>query len=91
MYSLKKKWRRMHLPEKIALLVGVPCAVILFLFALMHVFRIRIISLSVYMPLVILLMLSQCAQHWRKKRKISVISLCAAVFVAFAYALFFVF
>ena len=90
MYMLKSKWKRMRWPERIAFLLGMPCAAVIILLAALHLLKIKTTSLTLYMPLVVVLMLSQCVLNWRKNKKAALISLGTAAFVCLAYVLVYV-
>jgi len=90
MYSLKSKWKHMRWHERIAFIIGIPSTAAIIFLAILHIAGIRTTSLAIYAALVVLVMLSQAIQHWRKNRRASLISLGTAIFVVIAFVLVYV-
>lgn len=85
MHSVKRKWRRLRLHEKAALIAAVLFAAALPLFILLRFTYTYFAPLSSYLVAMTLLLISLCVLYWRKNRKPALACLSSAILTGLAY------
>lgn len=75
--------------EKVLFIVGCICSISIIILASMQLLGIWEKAINVFEPLVVVLMLIQTIQNWKKNRPVAIVSLCAGIFIFIVAVLIF--
>lgn len=79
-----KNWESLNRCERAATVVGLVCSVSVIVLAILILAGVWEGALYVLEPLLLILMLAQTVQYWRRSRSVAIISLVAAIAVLIA-------
>ncbi len=89
MGNFKMVWEPLPKKEKILMVLITILSLAIIVLAMIHLLGVWSDAIYVYEPLMGVVMILQAIQNWKRNKAVSILSLCAAVFV-FAVAVFIV-
>lgn len=81
MKIITENWQKLKIYERISLVIGEICSILVILFACLQLFSIWNIAINVCEVLLGIVMITQSILQWKKNRAVAIFSLCVALFV----------
>jgi len=78
---MKARWNKMTTRDRIINVMIIILSVAVIALASLQLLGIWENSINVYEPLIGVVLLLQAVYHWKKNRRVAIISLCAAAFI----------
>ena len=80
---MREVWSKKQRSEKVLSILGLICSLSIIILAALQILDIWNTAINLFEPLLGVLMVIQTIEHWKKNRKVALISLGAAIFIFF--------
>lgn len=81
MERFRKLWNQKQTDEKVLSIIGIICSTSILIIGSMQILGVWKTAIKVFEPLLGLLMLIQAIQSWEKDKVVTILSLCASIFI----------